>query len=173
MKLVTSFQDECDKKEGVFHRKSDQSPPPEVKLAAWTTTTKEEQADEDTNTELVEVGAEDEAPEKAEIPREDGDIPGHAGSSQIEVLGQLFPGRSRGSLETALRESGGDLVKALEKCARFVDMNMLRHVSLQKCQEVRWGKKVGILLHLSQTEFVFYFCVLQQPDSSQCLTHIY
>ena len=161
MKLVTSFQDECDKKEGVFHRKSDQSPPPEVKLAAWTTTTtKEEKSDEDTTTEFVEVGAEDEAPGKAEIPGQSGDIPGHGGSSQIEVLGQLFPGRSRSSLEAALRESGGDLVKALEKCARFAIITLLRHLSLQKCQKVRWGKKVGILLHLSQTEFVFYFCVL-------------
>ena len=135
MKLVTSFQDECDKKEGVFHRKSDRSPPPEVKLAAWTTTTKEEKSDDDTTTELVEVGAEDEVPGKTEHPVESGDVPGQGGSSQIEVLGQLFPGRSRGSLEAALRESGGDLVKALEKCARFVDMTMLRHVSLRKCQE--------------------------------------
>ena len=75
-----------------------------------------------TNAEMVEVGggAEDEVPGKAEAPRENGEIPGNGGGGQIEVLGQLFPGRSRGSLEAALRESGGDLVKALEKCARLV-----------------------------------------------------
>ena len=107
----------------MFDRKSDKSPPPDVqhdvKLAVWTT--KEEQTEEDSTTELVEVGGgEDEIPGKAEIQRESGEILGN-GSSQIEVLGQLFPGRSRGSLEAALRESGGDLVKALEKCARFAD----------------------------------------------------
>ena len=64
----------------------------------------------------MEVGVEGEILEKAEIPEEkEGEMPGN---QQIEVLGQLFPGRSRGSLEAALRESGGDLVKALEKCAR-------------------------------------------------------
>ena len=81
-----------------------------------------EEEEEATNAEMVEVGgggAEDQVPGKAEAPGENGEIPGNGGG-QIEVLGQLFPGRSRGSLEAALRESGGDLVKALEKCARLV-----------------------------------------------------
>ena len=40
---------------------------------------------------------------------------------RVDVLAQLFPGRPRASLGAVLRECRGDLVKALEKCTRFVE----------------------------------------------------
>ena len=41
---------------------------------------------------------------------------------RVDVLAQLFPGRPRASLGAVLRECRGDLVKALEKCTRSVEM---------------------------------------------------
>jgi len=39
-------------------------------------------------------------------------------TSSLDVLSQIFPARSRSSLEEVLRETNGDLNRALEICAR-------------------------------------------------------
>lgn len=40
-------------------------------------------------------------------------------SSALDILSQIFPARSRSSLEQILRETGGDLNRALELCAKI------------------------------------------------------
>jgi len=39
-------------------------------------------------------------------------------TTSVDILSQLFPGRSRSNLEEVLRHSHGDLNKALETCTR-------------------------------------------------------
>ena len=49
------------------------------------------------------------------------DIPSKSDAEQqspLDVLGQIFPGRPKPILETVLRESKGDIVRALEMCAK-------------------------------------------------------
>jgi hypothetical protein len=64
--------------------------------------------------------------EKKEEPGSDEDIATRsaaaddptAAPSPVDILSQIFPARSRHTLESVLHECNGDLVRALERCAR-------------------------------------------------------
>jgi hypothetical protein len=45
-------------------------------------------------------------------------------TASVEVLSQIFPARSRSSLEDVLRETHGDLNRALELCAKASSRKM-------------------------------------------------
>ncbi len=48
-----------------------------------------------------------------------------ASATPVTILGQIFPGRSRSSLESVLLDCQGDLVKALEVCAKTSGNNVV------------------------------------------------
>ena len=115
--LVFNFQDECDTKEGLFHQKSDKSPPPPHDFRLEVTAAKEEKGGEAAST------TEDQVPLKEEEEEDRAEEVGETRvDDRVDVLAQLFPGRPRASLGAVLRECRGDLVKALEKCTRSVEM---------------------------------------------------
>ena len=58
------------------------------------------------------------AREKPAISNETLPIPTEPLASPINILSQIFPARSKSYLETTIKDCNGDLVKALERCAK-------------------------------------------------------
>ena len=70
----------------------------------------------------------------------------NAPPSPVDILGQIFPARSRHALENVLRECNGDLVRALERCARSGREMLMQHAAAAAMARKHQQEKIALAL---------------------------